>query len=192
MALLSVLLAGCSARQMTAPAPVPDRAAAPWSPPSEETFHVRYDGTVSRPAYGVAVDACRALPGVSSVATGATLPGDDRLAARGKDADALGECLDAVPGARVDRMHGDPGEGAGLATFIARCVGAETYVAAPDYVGLPETEATHTKQPTSSRPVDDVRVIGRDGECLAMDLNVCRDRVNLLVANGKVVWAQRF
>ena len=107
---------------------------------------------------------CTALPGVSGNATGEMFPGDYKLS--GDDADALANCLNAVPGAKIDRTEGSPADGPGLAAFIARCVGVENLRPAPEYVGLIEDEATRIKQPEYAGGVNSVRVVGRDGDCL--------------------------
>ena len=75
------------------------------------------------------------------------------------------------------------------AEFISRCVGSEQAADAPEYVGLTEDQANRTKQPDT---VNAVRVVGQDGACLGRTRDLRRDRVNLIITDGEVVWAGRF
>jgi hypothetical protein len=158
----------------------------------QSIFFVRYDGTAAVAAYDAGIKQCMRLPGVTGNSTGEMYPGDYKLAAAGDSADALDRCLDAVPAATVDRAEGGPGEGAGLAAFIARCVGAEQPALTPEYVGLTEDEARRVVPRDLAEPIREFRVVGRDGDCLGRTRDLRSDRVNFLIVDGKILWAGRF
>ncbi|MFP3915165.1 MAG: PASTA domain-containing protein [Actinomycetota bacterium] len=61
----------------------------------------------------------------------------------------------------------------------------ESAEAAPDFVGLTEEDA---RDLAAERGLD-VRVVGRDGECLAVTMDLRQDRVNLELIEDVVVGA---
>jgi hypothetical protein len=68
------------------------------------------------------------------------------------------------------------------------CIGAEEERPMRDYVGLTEQEAT-------DRAADEgysIRVVGADGECFAITLDLRDDRVNVELADGVVIAAAIF
>lgn len=71
-----------------------------------------------------------------------------------------------------------------LDKLIRGCVGysAETMVVAPQYIGLPESELPSLSD-------TEIRVLARDGRCLDRFDDLLRGRINLIVADGIVVWA---
>lgn len=159
----------------------------------ETTFYVSTDGTADAAAYTAGVERCLEVPGVSGSSVQERYPANYELRAGGGAADVLAECLAAAPGARVEEAVGSAAEGAGLEVFIQRCVGAaENAVLTPALVGLPEDEATRESSRVLAEGAATVRVIGRDGTCLGRTRDLRSDRVNLLIADGKVVWAGRF
>jgi DNA-directed RNA polymerase specialized sigma24 family protein len=158
----------------------------------DRTFRVSSDGTADAAAYTAEVQKCLALPGVTGSSVQESYPATYEMLAAGEAARTLADCLAAVPGAEVKESGDSPAEGTGLDAFINRCVGAENPTPAPGYVGLTEEQATGTEQPEPADTVSVVRVVGRDGTCLGRTRDLRRDRVNLLVADGKVVWAGRF
>lgn len=93
---------------------------------------------------------------------------------------------------RVVRAVGaEYGRETGHAEFIDRCVGADRDQAtpAPDYLGTSEKDID--KAISDDGPVT-IRILGRDGECIGRDSDLRRDRVNVVIADAKVVWAGRF
>lgn len=72
--------------------------------------------------------------------------------------------------------------------FVDSCVGPENAPLEPQYVGMSEAEAN---PPNSYRPYP-TRVVGRDGKCLGRTKDLQGNRVNLIVEDGKVIWAGRF
>jgi hypothetical protein len=158
----------------------------------DRTFRVSSDGTADADAYTAGVEKCLALPGVTGSSVQESYPATYEMRASGEAARSLAGCLAGAPGAEVEESGDSPAEGAGLHAFINRCVGAENPTSAPGYVGLTEEQAMRPKQPESADTVSVVRVVGRDGICLGRTRDLRRDRVNLLVADGKVVWAGRF
>lgn len=76
--------------------------------------------------------------------------------------------------------------------FIERCLGTGTgrgqVGPAQEYVGA--TEADIDRMIAGTGPP--IRVIGRNGECLDRLDDLQTDRINVLIANGEVIWAGRF
>ena len=166
---------------------------APTSP--LRTFTVRVDSSSTRPdpaVFTAEVEACLALPGVTGSSVQESFPATYELSALGPAADTLARCLGDITAARVVERGVSVAQGAGLEAFIKECVGAETARSADEYHGLTEGEATRTKRPESADTITTSRVVGRDGECLFRTADFRSDRVNLLIADGKVVWAGRF
>ena len=73
------------------------------------------------------------------------------------------------------------------AAFIERCVAGEQLDLAPELLGLTEDDLQSVLEDGT-----DLRVIGRDGDCLAQRRDLRPERVNVLVEDGRVVWAGRF
>lgn len=73
------------------------------------------------------------------------------------------------------------------AAFLERCAGDGQPDLAPQFLGL-------TEDGLRARLGDDAgwRLVGRDGECLVRADDLRPERVNVLVEDGRVVWAARF
>ncbi|MDW3214746.1 MAG: hypothetical protein R8G01_12150 [Ilumatobacteraceae bacterium] len=89
---------------------------------------------------------------------------------------------DDSPAPGVSSDVSDPVDGA------APCLTAEQGDPAPDYVGLDEAEA----QELANSEGLTMRVVGRDGECDAITLDLRDDRVNVDLVDGVVVAAAYF
>lgn len=74
------------------------------------------------------------------------------------------------------------------AAFIERCVSDEQQHLAPELLGLTE-EGLQARLREEDVPH---RLVGRDGECLGRLRDLRPERVNVLVEDGRVVWAGRF
>lgn len=74
--------------------------------------------------------------------------------------------------------------------FTERCVGADRGQAGPveGYVGVSEAEIDRQV----ARVAPDIRVLGRNGECLGRTRDLRPERINVLIAGGTVIWAGRF
>ncbi|MGA9278649.1 hypothetical protein [Ilumatobacter sp.] len=68
------------------------------------------------------------------------------------------------------------------------CIAATQGEPAPEYVGLDEADA----QAAADSDGLDLRVVGEDGECFAITMDVREDRVNIELVDGVVVAAARF
>jgi hypothetical protein len=77
---------------------------------------------------------------------------------------------------------------AGTSTLADGCISAEQGEPADGYVGLDETGA----QELAASEGLTVRVVGVDGECLPMTMDLRDDRVNLDIVDGVVVTASMF
>ena len=72
--------------------------------------------------------------------------------------------------------------------LIDSCVGRENALPAPGWVGTVEADVAQ-KQASSEHPV---RVVARNGTCAGRDDDRREDRVNLVLDDGRVIWAGRF
>jgi hypothetical protein len=80
-----------------------------------------------------------------------------------------------------------PGAGGDEPVAESVCIG-ENEDLLPEYVGLTEAEATERAEGQGYS----VRVVGEDGECFAITMDLRDDRVNLELADGVVVAAAIF
>lgn len=133
--------------------------------------------------YEEAANACLDLPGVTGRPVTDTVPAFYSLSATGPDVEALKSCVTAI-GADVEEVPGRPGQAHGQAEFVRRCVGAEQVSPDERYLGWTEEEVRTATQP--------VRVICRDRVYLDRTTDGHSERLNLVVENGKVVWAGHF
>ena len=110
-----------------------------------------------------AVQRCFSETGLEELSTLTSLPPSHSGKITGKAAaDALKTCIaDGAPGATVFLT---PLPTPAQQAFIKNCLGrtAGTAVPAPDYVGRTYEDVA----PPNEKPVNPVRVVGRDGECL--------------------------
>ena len=69
-----------------------------------------------------------------------------------------------------------------------RCLSADQGEPADEYVGLDEAAAEDLAESQDLT----LRVVGRDGECMAITMDLREDRVNVEIVDGTVVAAARF
>jgi hypothetical protein len=74
------------------------------------------------------------------------------------------------------------------AEFVASCVGQEDARFAAEFVGRTEDQAVVV----NSQNTTPFRLVARDGVCLPRPESPEPEWVNLIVENGKIIWAGRF
>lgn len=134
---------------------------------------------------------CFSLPGVEMGPTLTSLPPlySGQVSGTG-NADEFRKCATAAAsGAAVNVSPLETPLTAAQRAFIEECLSgdSETALAAPGFVGLSEAEVRATAGDAAPQ-----RVVARDGRCLSRDGDLRVNRVNLVVEDGKVIWAGRF
>lgn len=99
--------------------------------------------------------------------------------------EAFRSCIDAVSNVKMYEVLVDRRSAADKA-FIDRCVGLTKEPVAAEVIGLTEHQVELFLGSDTDR-----RVIARDGKCLGHTRDLRPERVNLLVQDGKVIWATR-
>ena len=147
---------------------------------------------------GRQVRECLALPGTSEEGIGdsgppvygVTVTGTQQIA-------AFRACAAEIEGAVVTEAGisrpADPAANvltAGQQAFIEECLSGnvESALSAPGFVGRTYEEVAAPNE----RPVNPVRVLGRDGNCLDREDDRRENRVNVIIEDGTVIWAGRF
>ena len=76
-----------------------------------------------------------------------------------------------------------------VVAFVERCLGPKPGgVGAEQFVGLSEAKVRKEVEAEGLT----LRILGRDGECLAHTLDEQSGRINVLLVAGRVAWARRF
>jgi hypothetical protein len=147
------------------------------------TFAVR-PLSVQADAYEQALDQCLRLPGVDGGPVADHRPAPYSLWAAGDPVEPLRDCVGGVEGVDVAMVVGRPGDELGRAELLERCV--EGTEVEDRWVGMTE------QQVRDADPVRPVRVICKDRVFLDRTSDSHADRLNLVIEQGRVIWAGRF
>jgi hypothetical protein len=129
---------------------------------------------------------CAGLPGARMGVTLPVVTPIRSVSVSGTPAEvgAVEQCLRELPNTRVEREQVTT-SGPELAALVAECIGSDAnIVETTSYVGLTETQLAELRGPARN-----VRVVARDGECLDRDRALVDGRINLIVNDGRIVWA---
>lgn len=177
---LSLALAGCGGAQPGAAPSGSSASSEPDGSSPEAAYTVAPDGPATEDA---AFKQCLALPGVTSKQPVAA-PAIFRVTASGSEAiETFDACMKDAPGyAAVPIADGE-------ASFIEQCTGDQKQYVVPGYIGMTEQDALAAPPKNARVPVRSARVTARDGDCSLVTADLRPDRADLIVQNGKVIWA---
>ncbi len=148
-----------------------------------QTFFIRYrDLAAFDPARDTPlIEECLSLAGIRESKAAGRPPVYAVTAAGAEQADVLSACLATLKNVTV--LQG--GSNADAA-FIQECVGGLNVPLAPEWIGRDEGVLANVDL------AEPLRVIGREGKCLARTDDRDERRLNLIVRGGKIIWAGRF